>query len=78
MKDLEKLEHQINKTIDRFQSKHRITTPEMAGILLEKGVDTYIKDVSTRQLNGEKVPYLADFHLRQGVKYYYQDLEAGK
>jgi hypothetical protein len=46
-------------------------------MLLQFGVDNYLKDLATRSLNGDKAPILADFHLRQGIKYYHMDLIRG-
>jgi len=74
MIDLELAEDNAIKLTTQFQRKYNLTHHQLAFILLELGVDNYLKDTATRQLNGDKPPYLADFHLRQGIKYYHQDL----
>jgi hypothetical protein len=74
MIDIEDLTVKIGKDIEHFQARYNLSHREVANILLHLGVATYLKDMATRQLNGNKSPYLADFHLRQGIKYYHQDL----
>lgn len=74
MIDLEIAEDNAIKLTSRFQRRYKLTHRDLAFMLLELGIDNYLKDMATRQLNGNKVPYLADFHLRQGIKYYQQDL----
>lgn len=74
MIDLEVAEDKAIKLTSRFQRRYKLTHRDLAFMLLELGIDNYLKDIATRQLNGNKAPYLADFHLRQGVKYYQQDL----
>ena len=77
MIDTETLTETFEKKLVDFQSQHQIDNRQMADMLLSFGVDTYIKDLANRSLNGDKAPYLADFHLRQGIKYYHQDLIRG-
>ena len=74
MIDIEDLTVKIGKDIEQFQARYNLSHHEIADILLHLGVDTYLKDMATRQINGDKSPYLADFHLRQGIKYYHRDL----
>jgi len=74
MIDIENLTVKVSKDIEHFQARYNLSRHEVADILLHLGVDTYLKDMATRYLNGSKSPYLADFHLRQGIKYYHQDL----
>jgi len=74
MIDLEIAEDNATKLATRFQRKYNLSHQQLAFILLELGVDNYLKDLIIRHHNGSKSPYLADFHLRQGIKYYQQDL----
>ncbi len=74
MIDIECLTEKVSKDIEHLQARYNLSHREVADILLHLGIDTYLKDKMTRQLNGSKSPYLADFHLRQGIKYYHKDL----
>lgn len=74
MIDTERLETQIIKDMEHYRKKNNIPFRDMAGIILPLGLDYYLSDMATRQLNGNKTPYLANWHLRQGIKYYEQDL----
>jgi len=75
MVDTELLTLKVEKGIEYFQSRYNLSLREMTDILLNIGVSCYLKDVTTRQMNGNRIPYLADWHLRQGLKYYRQDLK---
>lgn len=77
MIDTEIMTELFDKDLSDFKSHHQINDRQMTDMLLQFGVDNYLKDLATRSLNGDKVPLLADFHLRQGIKYYHQDLIRG-
>ena len=77
MIDVENLTLKVSKDIDHLQSRYHLSHQETTDILLSLGIESYLKDLSTRELNGSKAPYLADWHLRQGLKYYEQDMGRG-
>jgi len=72
--DIENLTTKVSKDVEHFISRYHLSQRDMTDLLLTLGIDSYIKDMLTRQLNGNKIPYLANWHLRQGLKYYHQDL----
>ncbi len=74
MIDTENVVAKVSKDVDHFQQRYHLSQRDMTDLLLTLGVDSYLKDITTRQLNGDKVPYLASWHLRQGLKYYHQGL----
>lgn len=71
---LEVAENNATKLTSRFQRRYNLTPQQLVFMLLELGIDNYLKDMATRQLNDNKTPYLVNWHLRQGIKYYHQDL----
>jgi hypothetical protein len=75
MIDIDNLTVKINKDVDHFKTRYHLSQRDMTDLLLTIGVDSYLKDLTQRNLNGDKTPYLANWHLRQGIKYYHQDLE---
>jgi hypothetical protein len=72
--DIEDLICKLDKDIQHFQTRYQLDNRNMADILLSLGQEFYFKDICTRSLNGNSIPYLANWYLRQGVKYYHKNL----
>ncbi len=74
MIDLEGLEVKVSKDIDHFQHRYNLSHRDTANLLFSLGLDCYLRDLASRSINGRKAPYLVNWHIKQGIKYYQQDL----
>ncbi len=74
MVDTESLTIKLDKDMERFKAHHKLDDYELGDILLNLGYQAYMRDMATRQLNGNTSPYLTCWHLRQGLKNYQKDL----
>jgi len=76
MIDGDNLVIEAERIAERYQRRNHLTCGILADLFLELGLNQYHKDRAIRLLNNQRpVCYLANWHLRQGIKYYQQDLE---
>jgi hypothetical protein len=54
MMDMETLDLQIERKVQKYQKKYRITDADVAWIFLRLGTSYYFKDISSRGLNGNE------------------------
>jgi hypothetical protein len=50
--DIESIDQQIGKKVERYRRRYKITYADLAWILLRIGTSYYFKDICTRGTNG--------------------------
>jgi hypothetical protein len=52
--DIEALDLEIERNIQRYQQEYNISDADIAWILLRLGTSFYFKDISSRGINGDQ------------------------